>query len=147
VNTQKGFTLVELIVVLVIISLASALVFVSIGGGMLRSEEDRLVIDFVQELTHARSISLARGKTVRFIIDGENRYYHIEGKGHESIPETVQIEAKGLARLDDGLFAVYFFPDGSASGGEIDLWWKEDVINRIKVNRLMGTVEHKEIGQ
>lgn len=135
----------ELIVVLVIISLASALVFVSVGGGMLRSEEERLVLSFTQGLSHARSISLARGKTIRFIIDGENRYYYIEGKNHDKIPETVQIEAKGLARLDDGLFAVYFFPDGSSSGGEIDLWWHEDVTHRIMVNRLMGTVDHKEV--
>nr|HDM99779.1 prepilin-type N-terminal cleavage/methylation domain-containing protein [Deltaproteobacteria bacterium] len=76
---SKGFTLVELLVVLVLIGIFSSLVFVSVVGGILRSEENRFIQSFTQTLIRARSASLGRGEAVRFFIDGESRTFCVEG--------------------------------------------------------------------
>ncbi|RPI50198.1 MAG: prepilin-type N-terminal cleavage/methylation domain-containing protein, partial [Deltaproteobacteria bacterium] len=87
-NRSKGFTLVELLVVLILIGIFSSLVFVAVASGILRSEENRFIQSFSQTLVRARSASLGRGEAVRFFIDGESRAFCIEGLKWQNIPES-----------------------------------------------------------
>lgn len=139
-RTKKGFTLIELLVVMVIVGLMSSLVFVAVGSGILRSTESRFEADFLNIIKQARSAAIGRGKAVRFIIDEENRRIAIEGGKAITIPETVQIEGAGVIELSKGGYAVIFFPDGSSTGAELDLKYN-DIIRRIRINKLLGTVE------
>ncbi|MDD3553342.1 MAG: GspH/FimT family pseudopilin [Deltaproteobacteria bacterium] len=138
--SEKGFTLMELLVVMVIVGLMSSLVFVAVGSGILKSEETRFEANFLSTLKHARSAAIGRGKAVRVIIDEENRRIFMDEGKPTAIPETVQIEGSGVIELAGGGYAVLFFPDGSSTGAELDLKYN-NAVRQIRVNKLLGTVD------
>jgi len=142
---SKGFTLIELLVVLVLIGIFSSLVFVAVASGILRSEENRFIQSFTQALTRAKSASLGRGEAVRFFIDGESRTFCVEGLKWKDIPESIQVEGKGVGEVEPGIHAVIFYPDGSSSGGEIDLKWEGGRMDRIVIDRFLGLVRMERI--
>lgn len=142
---SKGFTLVELLVVLILIGIFSSLVFVAVAGGILRSEENRFIQSFSQTLVRARSASLGRGEAVRFFIDGESRAFCVEGLKWQNIPESIKIEGEGVGEVEQGIYAVTFYPDGSSSGGEIDLRWEGGRMDRIVIDRFLGLIRMERI--
>ncbi|MCD6197671.1 MAG: prepilin-type N-terminal cleavage/methylation domain-containing protein [Deltaproteobacteria bacterium] len=142
---SKGFTLVELLVVLVLIGIFSSLVFVSVAGGILRSEENRFIQSFTQTLIRARSASLGRGEAVRFFIDGESRTFCVEGLKRQNIPESIKVEGEGVGEVEPGVHAVTFYPDGSSSGGEIDLKWEGGRLDRIVIDKFLGLIRMERI--
>jgi general secretion pathway protein H len=144
-DNRWGFTLIELLVVLVLIGFMSSLVFVAVTGGIFRSEDARFVQAFRQNLVHARAASLGRGELVRFLIDGEERVIFFEGGRRYRIPETIQVEGSGVAEVLPGVFAVFFYPDGSSSGGEIDLRWEDGSLERVTVDRLLGIIRMEHV--
>jgi general secretion pathway protein H len=142
---EKGFTLVELLIVLVLIGSISAMVFIAVGSGMLKSKESRFVTNFTQGLVHARSASLVRGEVVRFVIYGPEREFFVQGKRPEHIPETIKVEGKGINEPRPGAYVIYFFPDGSSSGGEIDLKRADGSIDRVSIDRFLGIIQTTHI--
>lgn len=144
-NRSKGFTLVELLVVLILIGIFSSLVFVAVASGILRSEENRFIQSFSQTLVRARSASLGRGEAVRFFIDGESRAFCIEGLKWQNIPESIKIEGEGVGEVEPGIYSVTFYPDGSSSGGEIDLKWEGGRVDRIVIDRFLGLIRMERI--
>ncbi|MGQ9499015.1 MAG: prepilin-type N-terminal cleavage/methylation domain-containing protein [Dissulfurimicrobium sp.] len=141
----KGFTLVELLIVLLLVGSISAMVFIAVGSGILKSKESRFISNFTQTLVHARSASLVRGETVRFVIYGPEREFFVQGKRPEHIPETIKVEGSGINELRPGVYVVYFFPDGSSSGGEIDLKRQDGSIDRISIDRFLGIIQTTHI--
>lgn len=144
-DNRGGFTLLELLVVLVLIGFMSSLVFVAVTSGILRSEDARFVQSFRQNLVHARAASLGRGEIVRFLIDGEERVIFFEGGKRYKIPETIQVEGSGVAEVAPRVFAVFFYPDGSSSGGEIDLRWEDGSMDRVIVDKLLGIIQMEHV--
>jgi len=137
---SNGFTLIELLIVLVLIGIFSSLVFVAVASGILRSKESCFVHSFTQTLVRARSSSLGRGEAVRFFIDGRSRTFCIEGLKWQDIPETIKVEGEGVGKVEPGVHAVTFYPDGSSSGGEIDLKWEGGRMDRIVIDRFLGLI-------
>jgi general secretion pathway protein H len=137
----KGFTLIELMVVLIIISIASAMVFVSVSSGVFASGDRKFAREFASTLSRAKIASLGRGRIVWFLIDGENRKFGIEGDKWHEIPETVQVYADGLVEKGENIYAVVFYPDGSSSGGDIDIEYDESGRKaRIHIGKLVGII-------
>jgi general secretion pathway protein H len=118
---------------------------VAVTGGILRSEDARFVQAFRHNLVHARASSLGRGELVRFLIDGEERVISFEGGRRYRIPETIQVEGTGVAEVQPGVFAIFFYPDGSSSGGEIDLRWEDGSLDRVKVDKLLGIIRMEHV--
>ncbi len=138
----RGFTLLELLVVLVIIGLASTLVFVSTTGSLFRSRESRFVEEFQSYLVRAKAAALGGGRMVEFLIDGEERRFGLDGRGWRPIPKTMQIEAEGLLDEGNSTYGLVFYPDGSSSGGAIDLVWDDGRRDQFQVTRLLGRIVH-----
>ena len=137
---SRGFTLIELLVVMVLIGIFSSLVFVSVSSGIFRSREKRFVQSFTQSLFRARAASLGRGRVVRFLINGEKREFCIEGRRCQDIPKSIQIEGKGIGKLEPNVYAVTFYPDGSSSGGEIDLKKEDGSTDQIEIDKILGLI-------
>ena len=137
---SRGFTLIELLVVLVLIGIFSSLVFVSVSSGIFRSREKRFVQSFTQSLFRARAASLGRGRVVRFLINGEEREFCMEGRRCHDIPKSIQIEGKGIGKLEPNVYAVTFYPDGSSSGGEIDLKKEDGSTDQIEIDKILGLI-------
>lgn len=144
-RSDDGFTLVELLVVLVIVGLMSSIVFVSVSGGLLKSERSRFVHSFLQGLVHTRTASLGRGEEVRFEIDAAERTFSMGGKTLGQIPEIIQIEGDNMVEYGGGRYGIIFFPDGSSTGGAIDIRESGTVVERISIDRLLGLVTTEDV--
>jgi general secretion pathway protein H len=119
---SRGFTFIELLVVMVLVAVSGSLVYMSVG----RSAEQKQGKIFAQEMLSlvkkARRTSVASSRPVAFLISSQDRFCWVEGQsGSLSIPERVMIQEQGIAQVDGDAFGIYFYPDGSSSGGEITL--------------------------
>ncbi|NPA95796.1 MAG: prepilin-type N-terminal cleavage/methylation domain-containing protein [Thermodesulfobacteria bacterium] len=141
-----GFTLVELMVVLVLIGLLSSMVAISVSSGLFKSKERRFSEDFGASMKRARNMAIGSGRAVNFVIDGEKRTFGIEGRKATDIPKEVEISADGVMELRNGLFAVVFYPDGSSSGGEIELSWDSGRKDEFDVGIIWARITHKVKG-
>ena len=143
-SPSKGFTLFELLVVMVLIGISCSLVFVSVSSGVLKSRENQFVNEFIATIKRTRSASLLQGKIMAFIINREKREFYMEGEKHHSIPKTIQVEGNNILELEPGMFGIFFFPDGSSSGGAIDLIRENGAKKAITVHRLLGLIKLEE---
>lgn len=116
-----GFTLIELVVVLAILGLLLALLpdalSVAIPGQQLRAAAYQLADD----LKDARTRAILTGKSVEVPIGlSEGR---TSGSPSRRLPRDTMIRIEDVPRrtFAGGQELVRFFPDGSASGGKINL--------------------------
>lgn len=108
-----GFTLIEMLVVLVILGLALSIVagFAPTGRGTLdlASGTDQLA----SALRLARSRAIARQQPVLFTVTADGRGYVLDGVA-KGLPPTVVAAMEGVP-------VIRFAPDGSSSGGAVRL--------------------------
>lgn len=138
---SRGFTLIEILVVMILIAVSGTLVYLSVG----RSAEQKQGKLFAQEMVgyvkKARRASLASSRPVAFFISSADRRCWVEGtQASLSIPEKVLIQAEGIAQIEDGVYGVYFYPDGSSSGGELTLSTNGQPFFVFRVDVLTGLV-------
>jgi general secretion pathway protein H len=140
-KSRGGFTMVELMVVLVIISVVAAIVVPRISAGWSRMEDREFLQDFVQTLKRGRLIAMNSGQLTAFRIRPSERLYDIENPPHRLIPENVDIFADNLERdpeTHDHL--VVFYPDGSLSGGDVEVVFDKQRSFLIAIHPLVGSI-------
>jgi general secretion pathway protein H len=119
---SRGFTLVEIIVVMLLIAVSGSLVFMSVGRSAEQKQGKMFAQEMVSLVKKARRTSVAHSRPVAFFISSEDRICWVEGSAASlKIPEKVMIQEQGIAQPEPGVYGVYFYPDGSASGGELTL--------------------------
>jgi general secretion pathway protein H len=124
-ESQLGFTLLELMVVVGILALAVAIVVPSLGrarpGLAVRSAAYALAADLRAARAAAQTGNVERTLT----IDLANRRYWAEGVvGPRALPSSVAVELAVPDSERTGTAAsgrVRFFPDGSTSGAKVVL--------------------------
>lgn len=147
-RAQRGFTLLELIVVLAIAALAAA----AVGGGVQAVLEQaryrEAVRDVVTLLGQARAASVRDGVPVAVRYQPGSRQLSAEGRGAVTLPEGLDIvwQAPEL-RLPPGQEAPLFVfdPDGGALGGALQVSRGAGGVV-FRVNWLLGTVEQSSVG-
>ncbi|WP_313619854.1 type II secretion system minor pseudopilin GspH [Achromobacter sp.] len=77
-NSERGFTLVEVLVVLVIVAIAASMVSLSVGRGdnRLRADAERLTDAFTVAQSEARS----DGRSIRWLADGNGWSFERPGR-------------------------------------------------------------------
>ena len=100
---------------------------------------------FAQEMIglvkKARRTSLAFSRPVAFYISSADRICWVEGsQGSLKIPEKVLVQAAGVAQIDADVYGVFFYPDGSFSGGELTLSANGQPFFVFRVDILTGPV-------
>jgi general secretion pathway protein H len=121
-GTTAGFTLIEMLVVLVILGLTVALI-VSRGPARSTGFDLRATAgDIAQQLRIARSEAISSDRSTRFSLDPADRRYETNGVAGPLLPPelslTMTTATGGAARP---LAAITFAPDGSSSGGRVVL--------------------------
>ena len=122
-GNQRGFTLLELLVVLAIIGLVVALV----PGFVLRSQPQldvqiaaRAIADGMRQ---ARSEAVLRNRPEAFALDVQARVFRAGSQPPVRIGEGFELSFRTARSqlLDAGVAQIRFFPDGSSTGGLIRL--------------------------
>ena len=136
-----GFTLLEMIVVLVILGLVAA---IAASRGPVRSHglEVRGTVAAVSEaLRGARGRAIAANRPVLVAVNGERGGIAVEGGPTIEVPAGLDLEAAaGVGgRLEKRLVGLRFAPDGSSTGARI-LFADGDRRAQIGVDWLTGRV-------
>lgn len=141
-SAQRGFTLLEIIVVMAIIGLASVLAASAMGGGFKGMQLKAAAKQIASNLRYTRAEAIQTGTPQRFVIDPHAHTWQAPKRHHGEIPEKLGIAFFGAREVQpaNGIGAIQFFPDGAATGGRIQLTSGTAVWN-VDVTWLTGQVE------
>jgi general secretion pathway protein H len=119
----KGFTLFEVMIVLVLMALIAAVSAPLLSKGLGRAEAKGSAQDVAAALRRARSEAVVRNAEVVLTVDVNQRSLRIDGVETRSLPAKLQIElfTAQTEQISDDSGNIRFFPDGSSTGGEIVL--------------------------
>ncbi|MCB1379284.1 MAG: prepilin-type N-terminal cleavage/methylation domain-containing protein [Alphaproteobacteria bacterium] len=141
-----GFTLVELLAVLAILSLAAGATIYASGRSIETARFRAFLLDTSAALTEGRTTAIRSTNEVVFQIDTENRKLGYFGGGPViDVPSNVELKADLAAdeTRQDGTYGIRFYPTGSSSGGTLAFSYRGQVYE-IRVNWLTGNVStHK----
>lgn len=142
VKTAQGFTLLELIIVLLISVLGFAVIGSNISSGNQTTRLQAAARDIASALRYAHGQALMSRQPVSVAVNlAENSYrisdrdkiYHLD----ERIDISLTVAEEEFAEGQEG--SIRFFGDGSSTGGRITLEWGPQ-LRRIDVNWMTGAV-------
>ena len=123
-RAHRGFTLVELLVVLVLAALLVGLVGPQLASGVPGSELRAGARDLASALRQARADAISSGEEQRLILNVEDNRFDLSGSGRSgSLPGDLRlrIDTSRGEVVDEHRAGIRFFADGSATGGRIQL--------------------------
>ena len=123
---NRGFTLVELMLVMVIIALIMGLVGTSMSRSVSAAEARAASRKLVGSLRYTRARAIIDKQEQVFQVDTENRSYQAPGRKKIELPEGVEVTittARSEITAED-IAGIRFFPDGGSTGGHIELMVK-----------------------
>ncbi|MFW5444084.1 MAG: GspH/FimT family pseudopilin [Methylococcaceae bacterium] len=140
---QRGFTLIELSVVLLIIVLGFGAISIGISSGNKSSQLKAAARDMASALRYARGQALISHKEVAVAINLAENNYNISSRDKvyhfsDEIDLTLVIAQDEFKDEETG--HIRFYADGSSSGGRITMEWGE-LMYRLDVNWLSGKVD------
>lgn len=117
----SGFTLLELILVVLIIAVASALVGPAISNRLLRADARRTALEVRSAMESLRVYAVRSGKEEIMILDPEENTYWREGGGNTITVSSDSgiLSARSPWTRENGQVEFHFYPDGTNSGGTI----------------------------
>ncbi|HUN46510.1 MAG TPA: GspH/FimT family pseudopilin [Stellaceae bacterium] len=121
---ERGFTLIELVVVLAILALATALVTPLLSRGRDRAEFDATVREVAAALRETRSLAMTRDRSEALLVDVAHGVLRWGGRpADHRVPRSIRLALLTTAgeRLDEESGDIRFFPDGSSTGGHVTL--------------------------
>lgn len=141
---KRGFTLIELIVVLIIISISSSVLFLNIKN-IHTVNGKKFTSLFVRLLQKSRVNSIVNDKTSILIIDPEKRKIYIKDnkKDYINIPQDITITAENIIE-QDGKSYIYFYNNGSSTGMNINIY-SEKFSKKIIVDKVTGFIKTMDI--
>ncbi len=123
-SPAAGFTLIELIVVLMLISLIAGIAAVAFTGRLGAGQLDAAARSLAAAMRQARAQAAMQGETQTVLIDVANRTYGIEGRTSRALPAAVTVsvaEPAGGGDTADSTYRIAFNPIGSIQGGTVIL--------------------------
>jgi len=151
---QQGFTLLELMVVLVISAAVLGVAFISIGPARQSAELKNAAREVTSQIMFIRTLSMRDNQEMRFVIHPDTRQYrgekpnNLDQEAEENdnlisgkLPEDIEVEVYTAAseKNQDGSLGFRFFANGSSTGGYIKLTQDEKSYT-IKINWLTGKI-------
>ena len=134
-----GFTLIEVVAVMLIIALVASLAVTTIPGTG-RGRLKALTLETAALLRRERLGAVMTGRERQVSIDGEKRVLVGDGGDVVAVPRDVVLDILGIDALWSGRQAVVrFHPDGASTGAVLKLS-REKAEYEIRVNWYTGGV-------
>ncbi len=139
-----GFTLLELILVLLIISVALAVVGPAIGSRFKSGDMRRTAVQLRAAMELMRVWAVRRGEEeVLIVAPRTNSYWNARGGETVELPrESGELSARGQWVHEEGQVEFHFYPDGTNSGGEVQIEKRQGVAVTayvVHLDPLLGT--------
>jgi type II secretion system protein H len=140
---QRGFSLLELILVLAIAGLLAAVVIPSLPGALESARLKGTAGEVRAVFTLARTLAVSESRSRTVIFDFARGEYGFDAEERKWImPEGIRLAAVRLGDADkeNGVVRVRFYPDGSADETEVALSSSGGGRIRVSVDPLTGIV-------
>ncbi|HQZ44493.1 MAG TPA: GspH/FimT family pseudopilin [Usitatibacteraceae bacterium] len=147
-RAERGFTLLELLLVLVIAAASYAMVVRFSAGGVSGAELKSAARAVAAGLRDARGTAVATQESASLTLDLEHRSMEVSGgRRPRSLPKRLDLKLYTAQAeiVDDKRGAIRFYPDGSSTGGRVTLASGERKF-LVDVDWLTGRVTIKEGG-
>ena len=128
-RTARGFSLIEIMLVVVLIAAATAMAAYAMTSGLAGSQ-----LRGAAQLRFTRAQAIVSGTPQVFTLDARSREWQAPQDRHGKLPREIAVVATG-ARIEQAhpdQVSVRFFPEGAATGGRFvlergDAAWQVDV--------------------
>jgi general secretion pathway protein H len=121
---EKGFTLLELAIVMLLIALLMSLAAAFFSNTLPSSKFSASVRDMAAMIRHAKALAQIRGETQTLTIDMDTGRFSIGDTGAKAVPDGVHVKVidPREGEIDRGSYRIDFSPAGGIEGGTIVLW-------------------------
>lgn len=138
---NNGFTLLELIIVLFLISLMMGMAGVFFANTLPTNRFNATVREIVASIRYARSLAQVNSENETITIDLDSKKYMLLGRGGKTIPPDINIKVVDPLSGDvtTGEYQLLFPAFGGAEGGTIVLWDKKRIAS-ISLDPVVGSV-------
>ncbi len=123
VRSSSGFSLLELILVMVMISLLFSVAALSISRSMSGAEIRNAAREVTAAMRHTRGQAIVQRQQQVFTVDADQRSWTAAGQAPVKLPDGLGITLN-TARSEltgEGAGGIRFFPDGASTGGSVVL--------------------------
>ena len=124
---QRGFSLLELLVVVVLIALMMALVGTSISRSVSNAELRSASRGLLAALRYTQTHAIVSHQEQILTIDMENLSYQPPDREAVKFPEGIEVSMVTAQSelLSDQVGGIRFFPDGGSTGGQVTVHVKK----------------------
>jgi general secretion pathway protein H len=138
---KDGFTLLELMVVMLLMTLVIGISTIFFASTLTSSKFNTTVRDLSTTIRHARSLAQIHGERKAVTIDLDSKTYWIDGKKVREIPSDVQIKIIDpvYGEIFEGKYQIVSNAMGGIQGGTIVLWNDKKTVN-IQPDPIVGSV-------
>lgn len=147
---QRGFSLLEILLVMALIAATGLLAAGVLTGGFDRMTLNSGAKELAAQIRFARAHAIATGQPQRFTIDPATRTWQgANGRGGE-LPSKLEVRFTGAREVQprEDVGAIVFFGDGASTGGRLQLSLRDAAWN-VDVAWLTGevTLRRGEVGR
>ena len=136
-----GFTLLEMLAVILLIGIAAAAVSVSVSQGLASARVNAASVEMAAALRATRAQAIVTGKEQVFDVNIRKNTY--QGADHREVrlPSGMKLSITSAKedQPDSNTGRIRFFPDGSSTGGHVTLQ-REQRKWQVNVSWLTGAV-------
>lgn len=123
-NASRGFTLLEILLVLFLMGLAYGLAVPMISSGAVTLELKGATRQLAAGLRKARGVAIAQRDEATLTVDVEQRQFMLSGDS-KTYPVSKKVELELFTaqseQIGEKIGNIRFFPDGTSTGGRITL--------------------------
>lgn len=118
-GSERGFSLIELVIVLVLVGIGASLVLPSLDKGFDSLRIRRAALGVAAVARSLRTRSMKEQRPFRLVVSLDDSSYRVLGEDRVLFPEGVRVSVDGGEPVREGVRHFIFFPNGRMMSGEI----------------------------